>query len=183
MTLEKSSEICLPGEIGLPVLETERLVLRTPRFEDAAAIAALADDPVITVNTALIPHAFRKQDAEAWIAQFAAPDDDGATFGIYRKDGDVFIGACGLSRLDGVIHLGFWLRAPYRESGLATEAARAGIDFAFTRLKQTEITSAARVTNAALRRVLEECGFQWTGVGLTRVKALAASVPVDRFRL
>jgi hypothetical protein len=31
--------------------------------------------------------------------------------------------------------------------------------------------------------VLEKCGFQWTGVGLTRIRALASSAPVDRFRL
>jgi hypothetical protein len=30
---------------------------------------------------------------------------------------------------------------------------------------------------------LEKCGFQWTGVGLYRIRALAASAPVDRFRL
>ncbi|BAR98867.1 50S ribosomal protein acetyltransferase [Blastochloris viridis] len=158
-------------------------MLRTPRLEDAAAIAALADDPAIAINTALIPNPYRKQDAEAWIAQVATLDDDGATFGLYLKGRDIFIGACGLNRLDGVFHLGYWLGAPYRDGGLATEAARAVIDFAFARLKQPEITSAARVTNAASRRVLEKCGFQWTGVGLTRVKALAASVPVDRFRL
>ncbi|BBF94684.1 N-acetyltransferase GCN5 [Blastochloris tepida] len=183
MTLERSCEIRLPGEICLPVLETERLVLRTPRLEDAAVIAALADDPAVAVNTALIPHPYRKQDAEAWIAQLAGPDDDGATFGIYPKHRDTFAGACGLNRLDGAMHLGYWLGAPYRNAGLATEAARAVIDFAFTRLDLPEITSAARVTNAASRRVLEKCGFQWTGVGLTRVKALGASVPVDRFRL
>jgi len=28
-----------------------------------------------------------------------------------------------------------------------------------------------------------ECGFQWTGVGLCRIRALGSSVPVDRFRL
>jgi hypothetical protein len=31
--------------------------------------------------------------------------------------------------------------------------------------------------------VLEKCGFQWTGAGLCRVRALSSSVPVDRFRL
>jgi hypothetical protein len=30
---------------------------------------------------------------------------------------------------------------------------------------------------------LEKCGFQWTGVGLYRIRALASSAPVDRFRL
>jgi hypothetical protein len=31
--------------------------------------------------------------------------------------------------------------------------------------------------------VLEKCGFQWTGVGLYRIRALASSAPVDRFHL
>ena len=41
----------------------------------------------------------------------------------------------------------------------------------------------ARVTNPASRRVLEKCGFQWTGVGLLRIRALDSSAPIDRFRL
>jgi RimJ/RimL family protein N-acetyltransferase len=41
----------------------------------------------------------------------------------------------------------------------------------------------ARVSNPASRRVLEKCGFQWTGVGLYRIRALNSSAPIDRFRL
>ena len=37
--------------------------------------------------------------------------------------------------------------------------------------------------NTASRRVMEKCGFQWTGVGLYRISALQSSAPVDRFRL
>ena len=39
------------------------------------------------------------------------------------------------------------------------------------------------MSNPASRRVLEKCGFEWTGVGLYRIRALASSAPVDRFRL
>jgi RimJ/RimL family protein N-acetyltransferase len=45
------------------------------------------------------------------------------------------------------------------------------------------VAGGARVSNPASRRVLEKCGFQWTGVGLYRIRALASSAPVDRFRL
>jgi hypothetical protein len=31
--------------------------------------------------------------------------------------------------------------------------------------------------------VLEKCAFEWTGVALGRIRALRASVPIDRFRL
>jgi RimJ/RimL family protein N-acetyltransferase len=41
----------------------------------------------------------------------------------------------------------------------------------------------ARVSNPASRRVLEKCGFQWSGVVLLRIHAIASSAPVDRFRL
>jgi RimJ/RimL family protein N-acetyltransferase len=41
--LEQGAPESVEGR-GILVLETERLVLRPPRFEDAAAIAALGND-------------------------------------------------------------------------------------------------------------------------------------------
>ena len=57
------------------------------------------------------------------------------------------------------------------------------IDAFFAYTEHALIVSSARVINPASRRVIEKCGFQWTGAGLTRVRAIGASVPVDRFRL
>jgi RimJ/RimL family protein N-acetyltransferase len=57
------------------------------------------------------------------------------------------------------------------------------IDHAFGDLGCDCLAGGARVSNPASRRVLEKCGFQWTGVGLYRIRALASSAPVDRFRL
>ena len=57
------------------------------------------------------------------------------------------------------------------------------IDYAFTDLEHEALQSGARVTNPASRRVLEKCGFQWTGVGLCRIRAINSSAPIDRFRL
>ncbi len=53
------------------------------------------------------------------------------------------------------------------------------IDHAFTDLDCEALQSAARVTNPASRRVLEKCGFQWTGAGLLRIRALN-SLGADR---
>jgi RimJ/RimL family protein N-acetyltransferase len=60
---------------------------------------------------------------------------------------------------------------------------RALIDRAFGDLNHEALQAAARVTNPASRRVLEKCGFQWTGVGLYRFRSINSSAPVDRFRL
>jgi RimJ/RimL family protein N-acetyltransferase len=57
------------------------------------------------------------------------------------------------------------------------------IDHAFGDLGYELLLGGARVSNPASRRVLEKCGFQWTGVGLYRIRAIKSSAPVDRFRL
>ena len=68
-------------------------------------------------------------------------------------------------------------------AALHQEAVHALIDHAFGDLDHEALQASARVTNPASRRVLEKCGFQWTGVGLCRVRAIHSSAPVDRFRL
>jgi len=179
------SEEILPGtyrEGSIPVLETERLALRAPRLEDAKAFAVLANDRRIAENMARIPHPYRVADAKDFIG--TASKAAGQThFVVTLADGTV-IGTCGLSPADGdAPELGYWIGVPFWGKGYATEATRAVIDYAFTDAGYDSILGAARVTNPASRRVLEKCGFQWTGVGLCRVRALGSSVPVDRFRL
>jgi len=60
---------------------------------------------------------------------------------------------------------------------------RAVIDHAFGDLDHEVLAAGARVSNPVSRRVLEKCGFQWTGVGLYRIRAINSAAPVDRFRL
>ena len=83
----------------------------------------------------------------------------------------------------GTPELGYWLGVDHWGKGYATEALHAVIDYAFTDLDHAALQAGARVTNPASRRVLEKCGFQWTGVGLYRIRAINSSAPIDRFRL
>jgi RimJ/RimL family protein N-acetyltransferase len=174
-------------EASIPVLETERLVLRAPRLEDAGKIVMLANERRIAENTARIPHPYTLADAEAFLAA-ANRSDEETTFVIALADGTL-IGACGLELRDGpgtaglMPELGYWLGVTYWGHGFATEAARALIDYAFEDLELDALQAGTRVTNPASRRVLEKCGFQWTGVGLYRIRALKSSAPIDRFRL
>jgi RimJ/RimL family protein N-acetyltransferase len=170
------------GEGSIPVLETKRLVLRAPRLEDVKAVARLANDRRIAENTRRIPHPYTVGDAEDFISGVNVPRGEIA-FLITLHD-EAIIGACGLAVQDGeAAELGYWLGVPFWGKGYATEAVRAVIDFAFTELDHDMLQASARVTNPASRRILEKCGFQWTGVGLCRIRALASSAPIDRFRL
>jgi RimJ/RimL family protein N-acetyltransferase len=173
-------------EASIPVLETKRLALRAPRLEDAKTVAALVNDRRIAENVARIPHPYKKSDAESFITGANKPGGE-AVFLITLRDGTI-IGACGLTMQDGVVagpapELGYWLGVEHWGKGYATEALHAVIDYAFTDLGYPALTAAARVTNPLSRRVLEKCGFQWTGVGLCRIRAINSSAPVDRFRL
>ena len=169
------------AESSIAVLETKRLVLRAPRLVDGKSVAALAYDRRIAENTARIPFPYRITDAESWIA--GANIEPGEETYLITLDGTI-IGGCGFDLRDGPApEIGYWLGTKYWGKGYATEAVRALIDHAFTDLALPALQSSVRVTNPASRRVLEKCGFQWTGVGLCRIRAIGSSVPVDRFRL
>jgi RimJ/RimL family protein N-acetyltransferase len=176
-------------ETCIPVLETKRLALRAPRLEDAKTVAALVNDRRIAENVARIPHPYKKSDAESFIAGANTPGGE-IVFLITLHD-ETIIGACGLTMQEKLRdksqeqapELGYWLGVKYWGQGYATEALHAVIDYAFTDLGYPALTAAARVTNPKSRRVLEKCGFQWTGVGLCRIRAINSSAPIDRFRL
>jgi RimJ/RimL family protein N-acetyltransferase len=164
------------------VLATARLRLRAPQREDATAIAALANDRRIAENTARIPHPYTFADAEGFLRYLEESETETA-FAITRAD-DTLIGICGLlMKPRKTPEIGYWLGVPYWGQGYATEAARALIDHAFEDLGLERLEAGARVSNPASRRVLEKCGYQWSGVTLLRIQAIASSAPVDRFRL
>jgi RimJ/RimL family protein N-acetyltransferase len=169
-------------ERSIPVLETARLILRAPRLGDAKGIAALANDRHIAENTARIPHPYKPTDAKDWICG-ANKNPSEEQYVVTLANG-ALIGACGLELRDSPAPaIGYWLGQAFWRKGFATEAVRALIDHAFGDLDHEELHASARVTNPASRHVLEKCGFQWTGVGLCRIRAIHSSAPVDRFRL
>ncbi len=167
-------------ECCTPVLETERLTLRAPRHGDVKAIAQIVNDRRIAENTARLPHPYGVDDAQTFVNAVNRRDGE-ATF-VVMLDESV-IGVCGVDPRDDGLELGYWLGAAYWGRGYATEAVRAVIDHAFGELCHDTLAAGARVSNPASRRVLEKCGFQWTGVRLTRIRAINSAAPIDRFRL
>jgi RimJ/RimL family protein N-acetyltransferase len=164
----------------IPVLKTDRLVLRALCQRDVPVIVQLAGDRRVAENTARIPHPYTAADAEGLLASINQKGSE--TVFALELDG-ALIGMSGLDpRTDGA-ELGYWLGVPYWGCGYATEAARAVIDYAFSELGHDLLQSGARVSNPASRRVLEKCGFQWTGVRLCRIRAINSAAPIDRFRL
>src|SRR3974377_326185 len=164
----------------VPALKTTRLSLRAPSHSDVAAMVALAGDRRVAEKTARIPHPYSAADAAGLRASIN--QTGGETVFAIELDG-ALIGMCSLDpRRDGA-ELGYWLGVPFWGYGYGTEAVRGLIDYAFAKLGHEVLSSGARVSNPASRRVLEKCGFQWTGVQLFRIRAINSAAPIDRFRL
>lgn len=164
----------------VPVLATARLELRAPRRSDCNAIARLVNDRRIAANTARIPYPYAIEDAEQFVV--SVNKREGEACFVVTLDGTP-IGMCSVDLREDGLELGYWLGVAYWGRGFATEAARALIDHAFGNLEHETLISGARVNNPASRRVLEKCGFQWTGVRLSRIRAINSAAPIDRFRL
>jgi RimJ/RimL family protein N-acetyltransferase len=180
MTLSEQAFAPARRDDIVPVLATARLVLRAPRRSDVKAIASFANDRRIAANTARIPHPYGIEDAEQFVAAVNKREGE-ACFVIMLECAP--IGVCSVDLREDGPEVGYWLGVPYWGRGFATEAVRALIDHAFGDLEHETLISGARVNNPASRRVLEKCGFQWTGVRLSRIRAINSAAPIDRFRL
>jgi [ribosomal protein S5]-alanine N-acetyltransferase len=78
---------------------------------------------------------------------------------------DDFVGCAGLRpyKLEGKIYeLGFHLRSAFWHKGLAEEAARAVIAYAFTQLRVNALFAGHHPANEASRHILQKLGFRYT---------------------
>ncbi len=84
---------------------------------------------------------------------------------IFLLTSDEHVGCCGLRSCPSeprVYELGFHLRKMYWGQGLAVEAARAVIEYAFTTLDAAGLFAGHHPANEASRRVLIKLGFRYT---------------------
>ena len=152
----------------LPVLETDRLTLRSFTTDDALRVRTLAGEKAIAAVTALIPHPYPDGAAEEWIAthepEFAAGKS--AQFALTVKATGELIGAMGLiiSAEHRHAELGYWVGVPYWGQGYATEAAGRILAFGFEKLDLIRIHAHHYAHNPASGRVMEKLGMQREGV-------------------
>ena len=168
-------------------IHTRRLILRLPVPSDLVAISRLINDPAIARNTGLIRYPYPVSSGRKWIAAVHAAA--GPSFHVpylitLRSNPCLVAGAVGISvREHGLPSIGYWVAKPYRRRGLASEAARAVIQLAFTHSGVTAICASARTSNTASQRVLEATGMQRVGRGRIKSVQLGHYVPSIIYRL
>ncbi|HXY59238.1 MAG TPA: GNAT family N-acetyltransferase [Methylocystis sp.] len=166
-------------------LETKRLWLRWPRVNDVEGIVRFAGDPEVALQTAGIPHPYRREDGEAFVLRTRASNAQGESLflalALKGQPGEVIgVISCEGSKTRGAGELGFVLARDHWGQGLMTEAGIAFVDLVFSITSLQEIVSGARASNLASLRVQEKLGFVATGRRMEHWPARRADVEVER---
>ena len=104
---------------------------------------------------------------QAWVAEHPAEWARGEAYRFAVLHGDRLIGQADIDEIAaGEGDLGYWLERAAWGAGLASEAARALVEFAFDHLALRRIRSGHAVENVASGRILEKLGFQPIEVAL-----------------
>ena len=151
----------------LPVLETDRLLLRKMTPDDAEAVFAYASDPETSRYVIWETH-LSVEDSRAFLELVASRCESGGEpeWGIVYKGDHRFVGTCGFVNWEpehARAELGYVLSREYWGRGLASEAARAMISFGFTVMDLNRIEARCISENAASARVMQKAGMTYEG--------------------
>jgi ribosomal-protein-alanine N-acetyltransferase len=146
------------------ILETERLLLRHQVLEDLDALWALYCDPEITKYIPDAPRSYA--DAREELEQFMHGHPKHPELGLWatiHKESGKFIGRCGLLpwSIQGQdeVEVAYTLAREYWGQGLATEAARGIVRYAFEQLGLTRLICLIDSENEASIKVARKIGM------------------------
>jgi [ribosomal protein S5]-alanine N-acetyltransferase len=154
------------------VFETDRLIVRPWRADDAEAAFAMHGDPEVTdMLPDRLKHT-RIEQTERLLEELVCDADPESPLGFWavveRASGAV-IGGATLKRapINGghPVEIGYYFARSAWGHGFATELARTLLEHGFTHTDETEIWAVILPENTASRRVLEKIGMEHRGLG------------------
>lgn len=147
----------------MQICETERLIIRRLSLDDVPALAEILSDPEV------MKHSVRGVCDEAATRNFiewclACYESNGVgPWALIDKQGFELVGFCGVGPEKVAdakeINLGYRLARRYWNKGLATEAARAALDFAFGKKQFQSVVAIIEPEHVASLKVAEKAGF------------------------
>jgi RimJ/RimL family protein N-acetyltransferase len=145
-------------------LKSERLGFRWWTADDLPLAQALWGDPEVTkyfggpFSEEEIRTRFKRERARRMVHGFQY-------WMIELLETGAFVGVCGLrpyKPAEEVVELGFHLRPKFWGRGLATEAARAAITYAFATYAPKKLAAGYHPENANSKKVIEKLGFAYS---------------------
>jgi RimJ/RimL family protein N-acetyltransferase len=183
--VDNTSPFCFVWAMN-DVIETERLVLRPLRDDDAMQIVSALDDFDICRNLARVPWPYHRSDALEFL-EFVAGCDQRSRFSAICKHEktDTLIGIISYEWSDAKqnAELGYWLSQPHWGKGLMTEAAATMVNHAFIENRHEILVSCFHDDNPVSGKILSRVGFERVGACSNFSKAHGKEVPVTNMRL
>lgn len=146
----------------VPVIETERFILRPLTVDDAEAVFAWTGDE--RVNTYMPYNTHRSpDDSMAWLKSLEGLENE-YQWGFVRKSDGLLIGSGGMRHRNDCDKwsFGYNIRFDCWNRGYTTEITKCMIDFIISQGAKHIIGECA-VENIASARVMEKCGLAFTG--------------------
>ena len=145
--------------MAVPVLETERLILRPLTKDDLPAVYVWASDP--RVNKYMIYPLYKSMDdGKVWFDSLYE-DDNKKDFGFVYKETGELIGSGGIyfhPDID-VWSIGYNIRYEFWNKGLVTEAMKKITSWAIENFDVKVIAGTFAVGNTGSQRVMEKLGL------------------------
>jgi RimJ/RimL family protein N-acetyltransferase len=143
----------------IPIVQTERLLLRGWRESDLDPLARMMADPEVTRFIGGVqPRSSVWRSIAMFVGLWVLR---GYGFWVVeRKSDSAFLGRVGLWQPEGWpgIELAWSLDRPYWRNGYATEAAKAALDYGFLNLPVSKLVSLIDPANAPSQRVARRLG-------------------------
>ncbi|MCK7613698.1 GNAT family N-acetyltransferase [Roseibium sediminicola] len=172
--------------MSMPVIETERLVLRAPCPEDLSACAELLGDYEVAKMLSRVPYPYDLEGGRAYLARSVERWQDVAgadEIGFHVDHDGEMIGGMGFKKLQETPEIGYWLGRPYWGKGFMSEAVEAAVTWLFRNTDHERLAGEAMTENAGSLKVLEKLGFRLVGeVGCASVSR-GATVPALRMEV
>jgi RimJ/RimL family protein N-acetyltransferase len=158
----------------LSYLESERLLLRTPRAGDGAVLYQAVAESIDNLRSFLssLPWVAEDPSPQASeifcrnaVANFHARKD--FPFLLFERATDRLVGVCGLHRpvwTTPRFEVGYWCRTSALGQGYVSEAVRAVSTYALDRFHAARVELITDEANAPSRRVAERSGFALEGI-------------------
>ncbi len=146
------------------ILETDRLILRRQVLDDLDHLFALYSDPQVSKYIPDAPRTYEDAREELeWFMHGHPKHPELGLWAIVHVESGQFIGRGGLLpwTIDGrpEVEVAYAIAQRYWGQGLATEAARAIVRYAFEQLNLSRLICLIDPANHASRRVAEKIGM------------------------
>jgi ribosomal-protein-alanine N-acetyltransferase len=144
----------------LAILETNRLILRRWTPADELPLYAICSDPVVMQYVGDGAPWSRERTRQFIEEALATEKQYGyCRWPLLLKDDQMLAGFCGFTPAEHGAEIGWRLAKGKWGQGLATEAARAVLEFGLEKLGFQRVTATVQSGNEASRRVAEKLGM------------------------